>query len=272
MVRRVEKARTKALTTGILLFAFNTEKFDYVKMAEYSARRIQTWLNLPITLVTNVSPVTIELWDNVVIVPPPPNNTRDWGVWLNMNRYMAYDLSPYDTTILLDVDYVVNSSALLKVLELPTDFACHNKTSFVMQPNLPQEVLSVYSFETLWATVIMFKKGTYSRSIFDCIKMIQENYDHYANIHSFVNGSFRNDYALTLAHRIVNGHLITNENFIPWNLLHVGNDTKLLPNGSNFVAIRHKQVGARTKQEYITLDNVDFHCMNKQSFMDIVSC
>ena len=76
----------------------------------------------------------------------------------------------------------------------------------LMYPEAPQEFLSSYSYSSLWATVIMFKKSNRAKQIFEALEMVQNNYDHYANIHSFVGGVFRNDYALTLALKIVNGH------------------------------------------------------------------
>ena len=36
------------------------------------------------------------------------------SVWYNCGRYLAYNLSPYDETLLLDTDYIVNSNKLLK--------------------------------------------------------------------------------------------------------------------------------------------------------------
>jgi hypothetical protein len=102
---------------------------------------------------------------------------------------------------------MVNSDKLLKIFELPTDFCCHNNTSFLMHPNAAQEMLSVYSFNTLWATVVMFKKTKRAEQIFNCLEMVQNNFDHYANIHGFISATFRNDYGLTLATRIANDHI-----------------------------------------------------------------
>ena len=96
--------------------------------------------------------------DKTILVEPDKSNNRDWGMWINKGRYQAYKLSPYDETLLLDTDYMVNSNKTLDIFNYYDDFCCHNKTSYLMQPGLAQEVLSVYSFETLWATVVAFKK------------------------------------------------------------------------------------------------------------------
>ena len=39
------------MTRGALLFAFNSPKYDYYAMAEHTAKRINHFLNMPVTLV-----------------------------------------------------------------------------------------------------------------------------------------------------------------------------------------------------------------------------
>lgn len=263
---------------GAILFAFNSPKYNYYTMAEHTAKRINHFLNLPVTVVTDKDslPKSSEYkFDNVILVEPDKNNIRDWGVWINKGRYQAYDLSPYDETLLLDTDYMVNSDKLLKTFDVSVDFCCHDTTTFLMHPNAPQEVLSAYSYKTLWATVVAFKKTNRARQIFECLEMVQKNYDHYANIHSFVAGVYRNDYALTLALRIANGHTLLAGDIIPWNLLHVGKNTSVFANSTDefnteyTVMFDHWQKG-KIRKEYITIKDMDFHVMNKENFMELI--
>lgn len=263
---------------GALLFAFNSPKYDYYTMAVATAQRINHFLDLPVTVVTDKDSIQDlnYTFDKTIITTPDKTNKRDWGMWINKGRYQAYEFSPYDETILLDTDYMVNSNKLSKLFDLSNDFCCHNHTEYIMQPGLPQEILSPYSFETLWATVVMFKKTKKAKQIFDCLEMVQKNYAHYANIHGFISNTFRNDYALTLALKIVNGHIDTNNNFIPWNLLHVGKNTSIY-NDSNdkfnthyTVMFDHWKKG-KIKKEYITIKDLDFHVMNKENFMELIA-
>ena len=264
---------------GVLLFAFNSPKYNYYDMAVATAKRINHFLGLPVTIVTDNDslPATQSYtFDKVIITDADKTNKRDWGAWYNKGRYRAYQFSPYDETILLDTDYMINSDKLLKTFDLPTDFCCHNKTSYLMNPNSEQEVLSAYSCETLWATVITFKKTNRAKQIFDCLEMVQNNFGHYANIHGFVSATFRNDYGLTLATRIVNGHTIPTEDSIPWNLLHAGKDVIIHKNtdeefNTEYTVIADKSNRGRTRKEYIILKDMDFHVMNKDNFMELVS-
>ncbi len=266
------------MSKGVLLFAFNS-KFNYYDMAVATAKRANHFLNLPVTLVTDsasLPSIQSYSFDKVIVADADKSNIRDHATWINKGRYRAYELSPYDETILLDTDYMINSATLLKTFETYDDFCCHDTTSFLMQPGVVQEVLSSYSFQTLWATVITFRKTSRTKQIFDCLKMVQNNYDHYANIHSFVGGLFRNDYALTLALRIANGHGDNKRDIIPWNLVHVGKNTVIHRNSSDpfnthYTVMFDNWKKGKIRKEYTTVTDTDFHVMTKSNFMELIA-
>lgn len=275
----MERARKQKMTRGVILFAFNSPKYNYYEMAKHTAKRVEHFLNLPVTLVTDDDSMPAgeyEHWDKVVKIKPDKNNFRDWGMWINKGRYMAYDLSPYDETLLLDVDYVVNSNKLSALFDVDTDFCCHNRTNFLMHPGAAQELLSAYSYETLWATVVMFRKSARAEQIFKCLEMVQHNYEHYANIHNFIAGVYRNDYALTLALRIVNGHASVPSDFISWDLVHVGKNTQVYKNSdeefnTEYTVMFDNWQRGKIRKEYITIKDMDFHLMNKDLYVEMIS-
>jgi hypothetical protein len=271
------------MSRGAILFAFNSPKHDYYAMAEYTAKRINHFLDIPVTVVTNSESITQSSsykFDNIVCIDADKSNKRsyskkDTGVWINKGRFKAYDLSPYDETLVLDVDYVVNSNKLLKTFDTMDDFCCHENACFLMQPNEEDEYLSRYSFKTLWATVMAFKKTKRAKDIFDCIEMVQKNYSHYANLHNFISQIYRNDYALTLALRIANGHLVEKKDFIPWNLVHIGNNTQVYKNtndefNTEYTVMFDNWTKGKLKKEYITIKDLDMHLMNKKMFMGLM--
>jgi len=266
------------MTRGAILFAFNSPKYNYYSMAEYTAKRINHFLDLPVTLVTDKESLPVKSkykFDEIVTVEPDKNNKRDWGIWINKGRYQAYELSPYDETLLLDVDYMVNSNTLLKTFDFCVDFCCHDTTSFLMHPTAAQEALSVYSYNTLWATVVTFRKTKRAQQIFNCLEMIQKNFTHYANIHNFIAGTYRNDYALTLALRIVNGHTTLPGDIIPWNLIHVGRNTNVYrdnddPFNTSFTVMFDNWKKGKIRKEYINIKDTDFHVMNKDIFVELI--
>jgi hypothetical protein len=267
------------MTRGVILFAFNSPKYNYYDMALHTAKRVNHFLGLPVTVVTDDESYPYEEtyeWDHIIKVHPDRDNFRDWGMWINKGRYLAYELSPYDETILLDVDYVVNSDKLLKTFDLGYDFCCHDRTSFLMHPSVPQESLSVYSYDTLWATVVMFRKTKRTEQIFQCLEMVQKNYEHYAKIHNFIGGVYRNDYALTLALRIADGHFSDSDNFIPWDLVHVGKNTQVYRNteekfNTEYTVMFDNWKRGKIRKEYITVKDMDFHMINKDNFSEIIN-
>lgn len=266
------------MSRGALLFAFNSPKYNYYRMAEYTAKRINHFLNLPVTVVTDAESLETKTsyeFDKVITIEPDLSNKRDGVPWINKGRCRAYELTPYEETLLIDTDYMVNSDTLLKVFDTYVDFACHDTTAFFMHPKAAQEVLSTYSYQTLWATVIAFKKSARAKHIFESLEMVQNNYAHYANIHSFISAVYRNDYALTLALRIANGHTVLPGDIIPWKLLHVGKNTSVYADtddefNTKYTVLFDNWQRGKVRKEYITITNTDFHAMNKDIFVELM--
>lgn len=259
---------------GALLFAFNNDVVDYYDMACKTAKRINYFLNLPVTVITDKNTILQNysyIFDKVIIVDSDNSNTKGKNIWINKNRYQAFELTPYNETLLLDTDFLVNSNQLLNVFLRCDDYAIHKKTHFVFH-NLIDEYMSATSFETLWATVFAFKKTLKTKQFFDCVKMVQNNYTHYVHLYNMMTTSFRNDYAFTIAHRIINGNIEVQDNFIPWKLLHAGSDIKIhkLTNDEFNKDYILFFTNLKNKTEYIVMKDTDFHCMNKNNFMEIV--
>lgn len=256
------------MTRGALLFAFNNGTVDYYEMAIRTSKRINKFLNLPVTVVTgpdtDLSKYDYQ-FDNVIIEEPDTSNTKQQTVWINKGRHKAYELSPYDETLVLDTDYLINSDTLLKPFELYDDFMCHKYTSFLMLPEAEQEELSPVSFQTLWATVIYFKKTTRAKQIFECMSMVQHNYTHYCNLFKLASTQYRNDHSLAISLRIVNGGTENPQDYIPWNLVHV-NDTVKVYRDSDTSYTLMKQ---NERTEYLKIKDSDFHLLNKQNFMEL---
>ena len=253
---------------GCLLFAFNTPDTDYFEMATYTANRINRFLNLPVTVITDKNTDVSRYhytFDNVIITESDNDNLKKKKMWINKGRYQAYDLSPYDETLLLDTDYLINSGMLLKLFDIYDGFMCHDREHFLLNP-------ASDTSSTLWATVMLFDKSYKNRQLFQCIKMVQDNFKHYADIYRFPDFMFRNDFALTVALKLVNGHLIPPTNYIPWQLLHVGDNVKVERiDDVSYKVSKLNLVGDRPKKEYITMRDTDFHMLDKENFIEMMN-
>lgn len=256
---------------GVLLFAFNSPTVDYFSMAVFTAKRVNKFLNLPVSVVTDSTTDLSKYnykFDHVIVLDADTTNKKNKQVWINKGRYKAYDVTPYDETLLLDVDYVVNSTQLNKIFDIYDDFMCPKKVRYLLYEKSYQELISEKSYELLWATVIAFKKTNRTKHIFECMKMVQENYEHYVQLHNILGYTFRNDFALTIALRIVNGQTENNADYLPWDLLHVSKDIALhRVADTSYLAIET----IPEKKKYCMVNDTDFHCLDKETLVGLMN-
>jgi hypothetical protein len=118
-----------------------------------------------------------------------------------------------------------------------------------------------------WATVMMFRKSTMAEHIFDCMKMIKDNWGHYKNLYHSHGTNYRNDYALSIALGIVSGHTLEVDD-IPWGLASIisGHDLKQ-------ISADHFQIDYYDQGKLKTIDwqDMDFHAMCKKQLGDIIA-
>lgn len=248
------------MTTGALIFARNNEQIDYVAMAKWSARNIERHLGIPTHIVT----------DNT----DAGSNTRyfsDVGqvTWHNLNRMDAYELTPWDRTLVLDADYVVAGDQLKSVLEAEQDFLAHRWAYDVTGCNTFEGLNSFGNncMPMTWATVMMFRKSTHAQLIFECMQMIRDNWTHYRNIYKNSISTYRNDHALTIALGMVNGHTL-NHAGIPWKLASLTPEHRLTQ--TDIDTYRVDFINTQNTPQWITLKQ-DFHAMGKQQLGAIVA-
>ena len=260
---------------GALIFAFNNEQIDYVSMAAWSARRIHRHLDIPVCLVTDTD-VSDPVFDCVVKTDAGPSTGRhfaDYGanvVWHNGNRASAYELSPWDTTLVLDADYVVASNSLGTLFESGQDFLAHRWAYDVSGCNdfSGLNYFGRHHMPMWWATVMIFRRSQQAKMIFDSMTMVRNNWQHYRQLFGNNNGSFRNDHAVTIALGIVNGH-VTNHAGIPWNLASTLLEHKLTQTAPDTFRVDFQTTGGQSR--WIELRNQDFHAMGKKNLGDIVA-
>lgn len=258
---------------GVVLFAFNSETVNYYDTAVFCAERIDYFLNLPVTLITDKKSLPTDVssvFEKVITVEAQTDNQKNTGQWINKGRYQAYELTPYDETLVLDTDYIVNSDQLNTIFDIYDDFMCAKTAEYLMFTDTTTEVISNNSFDCPWATVMAFKKTEKAKQIFECIEMVQKNYQHYSNLYGFLAMPYRNDYALAIALHIVYNGLVDNSVYMPWNLIHVSERVKMYRAGTgmdtNFVATKQNK-----RTEYIKIKQTDFHMLYKPNFIEIVN-
>jgi hypothetical protein len=265
------------MTSGAVIFAFNSETTDYLSMAQWSARRIKEFLGLPTTVITDTE-INSTDFDQVVVTSKTYQQHDRWfadtgrvSSWHNHDRCMAYDLSPYDRTLLIDADYVVNSDILDCVINCESDFLCHNQAFDLARGKILKDHSSFgrYQMPMLWATVMIFSKTRFSEYIFGCMEMVRDHWQHYRDIYGITQSMFRNDYALTIAAGIVSGHTAKIPT-IPWALPTVMPEVEITAS-KNLEVFEYQYRDTQERWKRGHMIGQDFHAMGKRQLGEIIA-
>lgn len=275
------------MSKGVLLIANNNSQIDYVKQSAYLAKRIKKFLDVPVSIVTN-SPGYLKdcfdssLFDQIIDVYKEDNNRRilfdgeysqKTVQWQNSTRVDAYDLSPYNQTLLIDTDFVINNSLLKSVFDSPNDFMLYKEAYDLSQirNTVEFERVSDTSIDFYWATAVYFTKSIENEIFFNLIRHIKEEWDHYVRVYRLPSIIYRNDYAFSIAIHTMNG-------------FQSGNFAKKLPGKLYYTTdkellIKHKDtamtflVGKEDRPGEYTLlktDALNVHVMNKLSLQRVI--
>ena len=265
------------MTTGALIFAFNNESTDYVAMAQWSAKNIRRHLGIPTAIVTDVDPGDQRLrgFDQVISATASAGGTRwfeDYQAtvtWHNAGRVDAYTVSPWHQTLVLDADYVVASDQIKTLLNSNQDFLAHARAyDLTGQDNFTSlNEYGEYHMPMEWATVMMFRRSDHAELIFDCMKMIKNNWRHYKDLYHIAGPTYRNDHALSIALTIVNGQTLQH-NSIPWDLASVTPEHSVARINQDCYRINY--VDQHKRPRWITIHNQDFHAMGKRHLEEII--
>tara|TARA_B100002019_G_scaffold291687_1_gene312576 strand:+ start:4662 stop:5501 length:840 start_codon:yes stop_codon:yes gene_type:complete len=267
------------MTKGVLLFANNNEQVDYVKQAIFCAKRVKKYTNLDVTLVTDSSE-QLEQYkfytkyiDKIITVPKAIESQQKkffdgesyiYATWKNFSRTTCYDITPYDQTLVIDTDFILGSSSILKCFDTPHDFLI-NRYAFDLnttRDNTPELLVSNTSIPMYWATVFYFIKTERTKILFDLIGFIKDNWSFYSIIYNFISKKYRNDFAFSIAmHILANHKTIDWPKVIPTLYMMTDRDVLLDINDTRMSMLLQKD------KDYIpaSIDGSDVHIMNKFS-------
>jgi len=226
------------MSKGLLVFARNNTEIDYVKQAYFLAKRAKDILGLPTTVVTDSVEYLKhtysdweEVFDNVIAIvwkeedlkenttlSKTENHTAKYYFdgtiakkrlqFKNETRTLAYELSPYDETLLLDTDVVIVNDTFKQCFEQEHDFLIYQKAYDLagFRDYSEFDFISDTSVKFYWATCVFFRKTETNKIYFDLLQHIQENWRHYNSIFQINRSVYRNDHAFSVAIHIMNGY------------------------------------------------------------------
>jgi hypothetical protein len=248
---------------GVLIYAFNSN-FDYVRSAKFAAKQVKKFLNLPVTLVTDEN---IDGFDSIIKIDKGKCSIRSYRTsdgktesleWFNQNRTSAFELSPYDQTLLIDADYFMFNDSLKVMFDTNSEFACFKEINDVSNIVSEKSRLSQISIPMQWATVIYFTKCNFSKSVFEFIEIIKNNCNYYSLLYGFNNATYRNDFALSIALQALSGYSTNNYNQLPGKL-------HTILSFIDIIEVKENNIVYFWNNELSRIINTNVHCINKKA-------
>jgi hypothetical protein len=276
------------MTRGILIYAHNNRTVDYALMAIISGGLAKKQLMVPASLVTDQSTVdwlaesnmldtASAVFENIIVVDrPQTDNQRRLHdgesnmvvPFINSNRGSAWDLTPYDRTLLIDSDFLIFSNRLSEYWNVDADVLIGESINDIYgQERLGYNdvYISEVGVKLYWATTVMFSKTSDAKLLFDTVNFVKDHYQYYADIFRFDSRQFRNDIAFSVAKHILGGFEEDENGILPPVLSLLDKDVLHEVNGDRLTVL----VSSRLGSDYCAaaLSGVDVHVMNKQSII-----
>lgn len=271
------------MTHGALIFAHNNSAVDYIKLAVFCAKQIIKYLKIPVTLVTDISyDDTEKVFDQVIVIDNVGFQTKKFfdGTlssknleWRNFSRYQAYDLTPYDKTLVIDSDYIINSDVLQGAFLTDSSFQIYKKSFDLAtwRDTSSFNRLNQYSIPFYWATAFVFTKDEINKSFFDLIQQIKENWSYYRLLYSIETKAFRNDFAFSIAIHIMNGGVDADfATPLPGNMSYILDRDFLVSMNDNKMQFLVEKEGHRGEYILAKTEGIDVHVMNKESLVRVL--
>lgn len=273
------------MTTGAIIFAYNNSLIDYVKIAEFAATRVKKFLDIPVSIITD-SPTALSPqhpFDSIISVESPSfSTTRNFNdgnasyaevEWKNLTRNQVYDLTPYDTTLVIDSDYILNSSVLKPALIKDCDFQIYRNSFYLDKDRIiPEfEKISSASIPFYWATVFIFKKNHITQQFFTLVSYIKENWPYFRLLYKIGSLMYRNDYAFSIAIHIMNGN--TSGDFaveLPGTMTYILDSDMISAMSDTSMQFLIQNIRASESYNPVKTENIDVHVMNKLSLLRVI--
>jgi hypothetical protein len=273
------------MTRGILIIAHNSRQVDYAKTAIIAGGFARKNLGLPVSLVTDKATLNwmkesgtfqkaFEIFDNIIETTRPQiTNYRnlhdglkaDNVPFINATRSSAYELTPYDQTLLIDSDFLIMTDDLNRYWDTKHSVLVSDSMNDLVGNRIG--VLDRWTSETgvqlFWATTVMFTKNNTAKTFFNLVEYVKENYNYYSDLFRFDSRQYRNDISFSVALHIMSGFEKPVNSLPP-----------ILTSGSKDIL---ESIGCDGSLKILTnvgeefalasIKNRDVHIMNKQSLI-----
>ena len=174
--------------------------------------------------------------------------------------------------MLLDSDYVVNSTVLSAVFDTANEILCYRDSLDIVRPDtafLP--TFGKFAMPMWWATVIYFTKTPRAQWVFESMKMVQRNWNHYRDLYGIAEDLYRNDYALSIALGLLSGHtgVVDSIPLVMMSTLPQDKLTLTVQDQQQFWTSEYQNVEGKLKT--MSWSGLDFHAMGKKHLVKAIN-
>lgn len=218
-----------------------------------------------------------EIFDNILIVDRPTQDNfrslhdgseKTQMPFVNGNRYSAWDITPYDRTLLIDSDFLIFTDDLNNFWDLESDLLISHAINDIFDNDrigYHDRYISDTGIKLYWATTVLFTKNEKTKTFFDLVQTIKSNYSQFADLFRFDSRQYRNDISFSIAKHILDGFEELPTYNLPPVLSTIDKDelVKVCNNKLIFLS------SPKLDNNFITygICDRDIHIMNKQSII-----
>jgi hypothetical protein len=173
---------------GIVLVAQDSDLYDYHRLAEYAGSRASRILGYPYTILEGRS-------TNKDIRKFPEG---DSGPFQNNCQAEVMQESPYDVSIFIDADFIVNTDQLA----LMAESLAYSSASMYLLNDDSIEFGGIRPFNPTnwWSTVIIYKNNAVTKQVLEDVVSYGANWEYVKRVNNLHPAMvFRNDVAFALA-------------------------------------------------------------------------
>jgi hypothetical protein len=189
-------------------------------------------------------------------------------------RVKSFELSPFDETLVIDCDYLINNDVLKYCWQQPHDFLIHKQavdlSGYRYDPRLV--TLSDKSIDFYWATVFFFRKNKNTEIFFNYLGHVQENWNYYRYVYQIEQSLYRNDFAFSIAIHAMNGYQNgTWAHDLPGKLYYTIDKDILLEHADTEMKFLIEKEKYRGEYTVIKTKGINVHVMNKFSIDRLIN-
>ena len=192
----------------------------------------------------------------------------------NQPRVLSYKYSPYDETILLDIDYIVMNDNFDYVWGSSEDLLINKKAVDLkgdLFGDISDQRLSPHGIPLYWATVVYFKKTPFAESFFDMVNYIKDEYNFFQFLYGFKLGFYRNDFSFSIAAHILNGYMDKGIKSLPEKSIITSYQKDVIAAilDSNEIIFMSHNVEEPWSSTLVNIKGMNVHVMNKRELLRI---